>query len=148
MQSGGRRRHRTFLAREHGLIVGPVLLVDGAPTGDIGRQRHVAAFGERLVEHRPMKRKAERHLTALPFGLDRRVELLEEAHPAFASEAHDIADREPLRRAHQGAPARAVEPFRQRRGDRRLAIAAADAAAAETRRNHLGVVDDERIVAP
>ena len=81
-----------------------------------------------------MKREAERHLAALALRLDRRVELFEKADAAFAAEAHDVADREPLRRADQSAPARAVEPLRQRRRDRGLMLAAADAAAAAGRR--------------
>ena len=97
------------------------------------------------VEHGAVKGEGERDLAALAFGLDRGVELIEKAHPAFAAEAHDVADRKPLARLHQRVPARAVEPFDQRRRDRRFAIAAADAAAVQTRRDHLGVVDDERV---
>ena len=78
-----------------------------------------------------MEGEGERHLAALAFGLDGGVELVEEAHPAFAAEAHDVADGEALAGFHQGVPARAVEPLDQRRGDGRLAVAAADAAASE-----------------
>ena len=83
------------------------------------------------VERGAVKGEGERDLAALPFGLDRGVELIEEAHPALAAEAHDVADREPLARLHQRVPARAVEPFDQRCRDRRFAIASADAAAVE-----------------
>ena len=70
--------------REHGLVVGAVALVDGAAAGDIGRQRHVAALGQRLVEHRAVKREGKRHLAALAsLAFDRGVELVEEADPAF-----------------------------------------------------------------
>ena len=96
MQAGGRRRHRALLAREHRLVVGAVRLVGAAAAGDIGRQRHVAALGQRLIEHRAMEREGKRHLAALPLGLDRGVELVEEAHPAFAAEAHDVTDGEAL----------------------------------------------------
>ena len=58
MQPRGRRRHRARLAREHGLIVGAVLLVDAAAACDIRRQRHVAAFGQRLSSTAPVKAKA------------------------------------------------------------------------------------------
>ena len=44
-------------ARKHGLVVGAVLLVGRAPGGDIGRQRHLAALGYGLVEHRTMEGK-------------------------------------------------------------------------------------------
>ena len=121
MQSRGRRRDRALVAREHGLIIAAVVLVDFAAACDIGRQRHVAALGQRLVEHRAVKVKAKRHFAArlaLALLLDRGVELIEETDAAFAAEAHDVADRKPLRRLDQSAPARAVEPLDQRRRDR------------------------------
>ena len=150
MQPRGRRRDRAFLAREHGLVVGAVLLVDVAAAGDIGRQRHVAAFGQRLVEHRAGEGKGERHLAALvalPFLLDRGVELFEKADPPFAAEAHDVADREPLRRLDQSAPARAVEPLDQGRRDGRLVLAAAEPPAVQIGGKDLGVVDDNGVAA-
>ena len=122
--------------------------VDGAAAGDIGRQRHVAALGQRLVQHRAVEGERERDLAALAFGFDRGVELAEEAHFALVAEPHHVADREPLGRLHQSLPARAVESFRQRRRDRRLMVAAADAAAREARRDHLGIVDDHRVARP
>ena len=94
MQARGRRGDGAFLVREHGLVVGAVALVDRAAAADIGRQRHVAAFGQRVVECRAVKREGKGHLAALDalaFGLDRGVELFEEAHPAFGSEAHHVA---------------------------------------------------------
>ena len=138
------------VVREHGLVVGAVALVDRAAAADIGRQRHVAALGQRVVERRAVKRERKGHLAALAFCLDRGVELFEEAHPAFGSEAHHVAGFEPLRRPHQRAPARAVETFGQRRRDGGLAIvgaAAAEPAAVQIRRHDLGVVDDQRIAA-
>ena len=145
MQPRGRRRHGTFFAREYGLVVDAVLRVGSAAAGDIGRQRHVAALGQRRVERSAVEGEGERHFTALAFGLYRGVKLIEKAHPAFAAEAHDVADRKPLARFHQRVPARAVEALDQRCRDRRLAIASADTAAMETSRDHLGVVDDERV---
>ena len=59
MQARRRRRDRAFVAREHGLVVAAVALVDRAAAGDIGRQRHVAALGQRLVEHRAVERERE-----------------------------------------------------------------------------------------
>src|SRR3972149_6780091 len=57
-----RRPHasRAVLAREYGLIVGAVALVRAAARGDVGRQRHFSALGDRLVEDRPVKREGER----------------------------------------------------------------------------------------
>ena len=140
MQPRSRRGDRPLLPREHCLIVSAVLFVGRAAAGDVGRQRHVAAFGKRLVEDRPVKRKGERDLAALSFRLHRGVELVEEAHPALAAEAHDIADGEALPRLHQRVPARAVEPPGQCRRNRRLVRAAADAAAVQARRNDFRVV--------
>jgi hypothetical protein len=95
-----------------------------------------------------VERERKRHFTAFPFGLDRGVELFEEADPAFAAEAHDVADREALARPDQSIPARAVEPLDQSRGNGRFMLAAADAAAVQARRNDFAVVDDERITRP
>ena len=103
-----------------------------------------------------MKRERKGHLAApdaLAFFLDRGVELLEEADPAFGAETHHVAGFEPLRRPHQRAPARAVEPLDERRRDGGLAIvgaapdAAAEPAAVQIRRHDLGVVDDQRVAA-
>ena len=57
MQAGGRRRHRALGLGKNRLVIGPVLLIGGAAGGDIGRQRHVAALGNGLVEHRTMEGK-------------------------------------------------------------------------------------------
>jgi hypothetical protein len=74
VQACGRRRDGALRAREHGLIVGAVMLVGRTATGDVGRQRHVATLGQRLVEHGAVKREGERDFTTLPFGFDRGVE--------------------------------------------------------------------------
>ena len=92
MQPRGRRRDRAFLAREHGLIIGAIVLVDLAAAGDIGRQRHVAALGQRLSSAASVKAKASvTSPPSLAFLLDRGVELFEETDAAFAAEAHDVA---------------------------------------------------------
>ena len=109
MQPRGRRRDRSFVMREHGLIVGVVLRIGWTPRRDIGRQRHVAAFLDRLVEHRPVEREGERDFAAVALLLDGGVELAEEADPALLAEPHDVARRETLCRLHKGAPARAVK---------------------------------------
>jgi hypothetical protein len=75
---------------------------------------------------------------------DRRIELAEEADLALVAEAHDVALRKPLRRTHEGAPARAIEPLRQGRLDPGLG-GVAQPPADEPRRDHLGVVDHQRV---
>src|SRR2546426_281325 len=121
-----------------------VASVGATARGDIGRQRHVAALVDRLVEHRSMEREGERHLAFPALGLDGRIELAEKAHLAFLAETNDVAGRKFLRRAHQGVPARSVEALDQRRLDARL-LTAADAPAGKPRGDHLGVVEDERV---
>ena len=92
-----------------------------------------------------MKRERKRDFTAIAFGFDCCVELIEKADPAFAAETNDIARLEAARRLGEGAPARAVEPFDQVCGYARLVFAAADTAATQERRNDFGVVDHYRI---
>ena len=75
MQSGGRRRDRPLLAREHRLIIGAVPRIGRAPSRDVGRQRHRAALGDRLVQHRPVERERECHLARLALGFNGRIEL-------------------------------------------------------------------------
>ena len=77
-----------------------------------------------------MKRKAERHLAALPFGFDRGVKLIEEANAAFAAEAHDVAGRKPFRRPHQRFQREPSSRFISVASMAGSRIAAADAAAA------------------
>ena len=93
MQPGGRRGHRALIAGKHGLIVGAVGLVDRTTAGDIRRQRHLSALGDRLVEDRAMKGEGERHLAALAFCFDGGVKLTEKADTAFGAEPDHIADR-------------------------------------------------------
>src|SRR6516164_4078505 len=143
MQPRGWRRHRSLRAREHGLIVRAVALIRLAPRGDIGRQRHFATFLHGLIEYRPVERERQPHLPALAFLLYGRIELAEEADLALVAEAHHVARHEPLRRAHEGTPTRAVEPLMQGRLDRRFVGTAPDAAAVQARRYYLRVVDDD-----
>ena len=67
MQAGGRRCHRAFVAREHGLVIGAVARIRRTARGDIRRQRHVAALGNRLVKHRPVEGKRKGYLPAFVF---------------------------------------------------------------------------------
>ena len=144
MQSGGGGGDRALVDREHGLIVGGIALVGRAFGSDVGRQRRAAELGDRLVERRPVKRERQRDLAVLALVLDLGVEMAEQAHLALIAEPHHVARRQLLRRLHQGLPARAVETFDQRRLDLRLGVAA-DAAAFQLGRDHLGVVDHELV---
>ena len=144
MQSRGWRGDRAFIGREHGLVVGGVAIVGRALGGDVGRQRRRAEIGDGLIERRPVKRKRQRDLALFALGLDLGIEMAEQADLAFIAEANDVAGRELLRRLDQRLPARAVEPLDQRRLDLRLGLAA-DAAAFELGRDHLGVVDDQLV---
>ena len=104
VQSRGRRRHRAFELREHGLIVAPVALIGCTPRGDVGRQRHGAALVDGLVEYRPVECERQRYFAALAFGLDGGVELAEEADVSFAPEAEQVAGGKPLGGLHEGTP--------------------------------------------
>src|SRR5580698_7451126 len=113
MQTSRRRGNRALITRKHRLVIGAVTLVGSAAAGNIRRQRHITAFFKRLIKRRAMKRKSERHLAALAFSLDRGVELVEEADPALAAEAHNITGLQPFAWPHESEPARAVEPLGQ-----------------------------------
>ena len=133
---------------EHGLIIRAITPVGSTAAGDIGRQRHVAALGERLVEYGAMKGESKCHLAAIAFRLDCGVELIEKTNVAFAAEAHDVARLEALCRAHEGIPARAIEPLDQCRFDLGLMLAAAQPPAMEARSDDFGVIDDQRVSCP
>ena len=142
--AGGRRRDRALARGEHGLVVGAVALVGRAARGDVGRQRHVAAFGDRLSSTGAVEREGQRHLAALALVLDGRVELAEEADAALVAEADDVARRSRfagLTKARQREPSSRWCSVASIRGS----LAAADAPAVQPRRDHLGVVDDERV---
>src|SRR5579862_6908487 len=98
VQSGSWRSDRSLVVRKHGLIIGTIARVGGAAARDIGRQWHVAALGERLIERGTVKCEGKSHLTTLAFGLNGSVELVEETNAAFAAETHHIAEPETLRR--------------------------------------------------
>src|SRR5262245_40663791 len=91
-----------------------------------------------------MEREGQRHLTALAFFLNGRVELAEETDLALLAEAYDIAGGEALRGFHKGAPARAINAAVQCRLDGRLG-AAPDAPALQSRRDHPGVINDDYV---
>src|ERR1700724_3740398 len=90
MQPGGGGRDRAFLPGKNRLIIRAVLLVGRPPPGNIGGQRHVAAFGDCRIKHRAMKSKRQGYVTALAFGLNRRVELAEEADFALLAKPYDV----------------------------------------------------------
>src|SRR5215469_16824285 len=104
MQPGRGRSDRTFGAREHGLVIAAVPLVDRAAAGNIRRQWHVAALFQRLVENGVGKSEGERDLAGVALVLYRGVELSEETRATLGAKAHDIADREPFPRFRQCPP--------------------------------------------
>jgi hypothetical protein len=148
VQAGGRRRHRTFDACEHGLIVGAVALILRPLRGDVGRQRHQPVRGDRLVQQRPRQVEGERDLSALALPKDGRVE----AGPlagAFgrAAETDPVAGTQPFAGAHEGRPAVRREPLVQGRLDldeRAVAVAYA----VQPRRDHAGVVEHQHVARP
>src|SRR6478672_10056929 len=91
-----------------------------------------------------MERERQRHLAVRSLRLDLGIEMAEQADLALIAETNPVASGELLGGLDQRLPARAVEPFDQRRLNLRLGLAA-DAAALELGRDHLGVVDDELV---
>jgi hypothetical protein len=91
MQSRGGRRHRALIGREHGLVVGHILVVGRPPRGDVGRQWWVAEIGNGLVKRGAVKRKRQRDLAINTLGLDLSVEMTEQAYPAFVAETDSVA---------------------------------------------------------
>jgi len=144
MEPGGGRRNRALGPREQGLVIGAVALIGAAARRDIGRKRHRAALGNRLVEHGTRKGEAQRDLARFALGFDGRVKLAEKTGPPFLAETHHVTDLELARGLCQRLPARAVEPPDQRCLDSRL-DRGAEPPAAKLRRDHLGVVDDKLI---
>ena len=99
VQAGGGRRHRAVVGGVDGLVVAPVTRVLRPAGGDIGRQRHHPAHRDRGVQLGPGEIKAELHLPALVLGQQTCGQVV------VGAEGHPVADRQPLARAHEGAPA-------------------------------------------
>src|SRR5215469_9798012 len=104
MQRGRGRSDRTFGAREYGLVIAAVPVVDRAAARDVRRQWHVAALFERLVENGVGKSEGERDLAGVALFFHSGVELFEETDATLGAKAHDIADREPFPRFRQCPP--------------------------------------------
>ena len=147
MQPGGRRRDGALLAREDRLVVAPV----GSVLGRGGRRcRAAAARGRSRRSPRratgPARSKRERHLAGLALLLDRRVEPGDEAGVVVRPRRTGCGRRgEPLRRR---APAPASAMDRARRMSVTLMPAptpSRDPLAVELGRDHLGVVEDQRV---
>ena len=145
MEPRRRRRHRAVLARKKRLVVRTILLVCRAPRGDVGRQRHLAAFRDGLVEDRAVEGECQRHLATPAFFGDRRVELSEEADFSFLAEPNGVVGHKLPCGLDEGPPVRPVETPVQCRFDPRLGAGAADATAEQPRGDHSGVVDDQLI---
>src|SRR5262245_15803890 len=65
MQAGGGRSHRAFVLRKEGLVIGAVLFVRFAAGRDVGRQGHLAALGNRLIQDGSVKGKGKSYLATL-----------------------------------------------------------------------------------
>ena len=144
MQPGSRRGDGAFLVRKQCLIVGAVLRVRRPAARDIGRQRHLAALRDRLVEHWAVKSERERDLAALAFFFNGCIQLVEETHFSFIPEPDYVAHGELAGRLGERTPARAIDALDQGRLDLRLA-GSRHAPAGQARSNDLGVVDDDLI---
>src|SRR5690349_9591952 len=105
METSGRRRHRPLIFGEDGLIILAVLIIRLALAGDIGRQRHVAQGGNRLIENGPMEVESERDFAALALLFDPRIEGAEKADPPLGAKADPVADREALAGTGERLPA-------------------------------------------
>src|SRR5437763_5588905 len=90
MQPGGRGRDRALVSGKNGLVISAVLFVGRPPSGDIGWQRHLAAFSDRRIQHGSLEGKRQGHLTALRFGLNPGVELAKEADPTLVPKPYDV----------------------------------------------------------
>ncbi len=152
MKPRRRRRHGAVLAGIDGLVVALVEAVRRPPGGDVGRQRHHADTCQGFVERRPGKIEAQEHLARLAAVDHRRIEAGEQAGIVARlarrrAEADAVADRQALGRPRQRLPARR----RRAPGQRRLDLgdaAVADAFAGESRRDHPGVVEHQRVARP
>ena len=99
---------------------------------------------QRLVEEGARQVEGQRHLAALAFFGDCRLELAEEAGIAVMAEADAVADCDALAGSDECLPAIRRDALMQRRVDMRHGVAA-PALAAQLRRNDLGVVEDQQI---
>ena len=132
VEARGGRRHRPGARRVDGLVVAAVAGVGRALAQDIGRQRHLAVTGQRLLQGAGAEREAEPHLAALALVDDLRREI--------GAEADLVARPQPPRRPCQGAPPPRSELLEQGHLDLSLA-----APAAEPRRRHPGVVPHHHV---
>src|SRR5690606_13312674 len=109
--------------------------IGGAVAADIGGERNFALLHQRFHKLWPANGKGERDLAALELVRDQRIKAV--------AELNDIADFQILCRFREGAPAVGGNGFVQRHLDLRAA-----AAAAQARRDHLGVIEDQQIARP
>src|SRR6476661_4647914 len=89
------RGHGTFLAREHGLVIGVVLSVRGPFRGNIGGKRHTA---------RPLEQDLDRLLTVEVEQRRPIVRFLDDGRVYAATEVDQVADPCPLRIAKERLP--------------------------------------------
>src|SRR5665213_2562905 len=83
MQPSGRGRRRPVLAGKNGLVGRLVLLGSQPSRGDIGRQGHLAALGDGLVENGTMEGKRKGYLASFIFLCNLSIKLAEEENRAL-----------------------------------------------------------------
>ena len=135
METRSRRRDRTLGAGKHRLVIGAVARITAGRTFDIGRQRHRAVAGERLAECLSFELEVQGCVTLRMLLGDIGGEILREDDP--------VTDPQPARAFGKGTPHAICEIAMQGQFNRPGA-----AAAREPCRDHLGVVEDEKITGP
>ena len=129
MQPGGRCGHRTATFRKHGLISRLIELVRRA--GDVGRQRHLTARIEHVVDH-ALEFEPVQIAAPLDHGYRLAVRLEQHAAARFQRFADaNLTQRAPL----------ALDPF-----DQQLRRAARILLAMQPRTDHARVVQHQQIV--
>src|SRR4029450_6635655 len=137
MQTCSRGRDGPVLAGKERLIISPILFVRLTAGRDIGRQRHLAPFGNGLVQNRTMEGKRQSYLASLIFLCNLSVELAEKANFPLGAEAEPVPDLEFLGWFDEGPPVRAVQPLMQGVPNTRGRASTPETAASQTRRHHL-----------
>jgi hypothetical protein len=144
MQPRCGRGNRALLAGIDGLVILAVLRVLAALGGDIGWQRNVAGGHDRLVERRAGEIEDQLDLAALAALARSGIEHALKADRAIAAKGQPVTRLDALAGPHEGLPAVRARPHVQRCGDTDL-IVTAIAEPFKLRRDHLGVVEHQRV---
>ena len=109
MQARGRRGNGARRAREHRLVIGPVLFVDRALARDVGRQRHLAFPRDGGVQFRAGKRKGDIDFAAADMAKDVCLQAVPQTQLVPSGELS--------RRTGKGAPPVRGQPAMQKQFD-------------------------------